>query len=73
MEGPFRVIFGGVVDESIKDGVGEGSVTDDRMPVIERQLTGQEGGTVCVAILEDLQQVPPFRIGQSAPSQNHRG
>ena len=54
----------GVVDESIKDSVGESSVADDGMPMIEGELTGDEGGPLGVAILEDLQQVASFSVSQ---------
>ena len=49
-----------VVDEAIQDGVAEGWVADNVVPMFNRDLTGDDGGGVTVAIIEDLQKVAPF-------------
>jgi hypothetical protein len=43
-----------VMDQAVEDGVGVG---DQGVPLIDRELAGDDGGAAVVAILEDLQQV----------------
>ncbi len=38
----FQVYFMGIVDQAIEDGVGNGGVSDMFMPVLDRQLTGND-------------------------------
>ena len=47
----------GVVDEPVEDGVGIGRVADDRMPFVDRDLAGEEGGAAAVAFFEDLVEI----------------
>src|SRR6516165_5111569 len=47
----------GVVDDAVEDGVGDGRFADDVVPAIDGDLTGDEGCTAAVAVLDDLQQV----------------
>src|SRR5712691_7919089 len=47
----------GVVDEAVENGVGVGGIADQRMPLVDRQLAGDEGGAAAVSVLEDLQEV----------------
>ena len=46
-----------VMDQAIEDGIGVGGITDQRVPLIDGKLAGDDGGVVAVAVLEDLQQV----------------
>jgi hypothetical protein len=41
------------VDETIEDGVSVGRVTDDVMPEIHRELTGNYGRTTTVTLFQD--------------------
>ena len=50
----------GVVNEAIQDGIAEGGVSDNVVPMFNRDLAGNEGGGAAVAIIEDLQEVAPF-------------
>ena len=34
----------GVVDQTVEDGVGDGGIADLLVPVIHRELTGDDGG-----------------------------
>lgn len=52
------------VDESIENGVGECGVTDDGMPVLKRQLAGDERSAPSISVLENFQQVPPLGVGE---------
>jgi hypothetical protein len=50
------------VYEPVEDGVGKGVVSDRIVPVLEGELTGDQGGSSTVAVLEDLQEVPPLAV-----------
>jgi len=56
----------GVVHEAVEDGVGEGWVADDLVPVLDRQLAGEERRALAVADIEQLQQVAPGGGGLAA-------
>src|SRR5437899_337189 len=45
------------MDQAVEDGVGVGGVADQRVPLIDRELAGDDGGAAAVAVLEDLQEV----------------
>ena len=47
----------GVMDQAVEHGVGVGGVTDQRVPLVDRELAGDEGGAAAVAVLEDFQEV----------------
>ena len=49
-----------VVNEAIQDGVAEGWVADNVVPMFDGDLAGDDGGGATVAIIEDLQKVAPF-------------
>ena len=40
-------------DEAVEDGIGERGVAEQVVPFLERELTGDQGRTGCVAVLED--------------------
>ena len=50
-----------VVNETVQDGVAEGWVADDVVPVFDGDLAGDDGRGATVAIIEDLEKVAPFR------------
>ena len=54
----------GVVDEAIEDGVGEGGVADGFMAVLEGELAGDQGGLTAGPVLDDLEEVAPFHLGE---------
>ncbi|MGY4230174.1 hypothetical protein ACVMIH_007535 [Bradyrhizobium sp. USDA 4503] len=45
------------MDQAIENGVGVGWVADQRVPLIDGDLAGDDGGAVTIAVLEDLQEV----------------
>ena len=49
-----------VVNEAIQDGVAEGGVADNVVPMFDGDLAGDDGGGATVAIIKDLQKVAPF-------------
>ena len=53
----FEVELVGAVHEAVEDGIGQGWVADDVMPVLDGKLAGGDGGAYAVAVLDDLEQV----------------
>ena len=47
----------GVVHDAIEDGVSDGGISDDVMPVFERQLAGDEDGPDVVTVLDDFEEI----------------
>ena len=47
----------GVVEEPVEDGVAEGGVADDIVPVVDGDLAGEQRATAGVAVVEDLEEV----------------
>ena len=54
----------GVVYEPVEDGVREGGVADDAVPVLEGKLGGDKGGAPLVTLLDDLEEVSSFLVRQ---------
>ena len=48
------------MNEAIQDGVAEGGVADNVVPMFDWDLAGDNGRGATVAIIKDLQQVAPF-------------
>ena len=69
-----QVYLMGVVDQSVEDGVGDGGIADLLVPVIHRELTGDDGGGVTVPLLDDLQKVSSFGVGHGGEPEivNHQ-
>ena len=49
--------------EPIEDGVAEGGIADDVMPVIDGKLAGNECSALSVSVLEHFEQIPAFGLG----------
>jgi len=47
----------GVVDQAVEHGIGVGGIADQRMPLVDRQLAGDDGGAPAIALLQDFQEV----------------
>ena len=47
----------GVMDQAVEDCVGQRRIPQGLMPVLDRQLTGHQGGPTIMAVFDDLQQV----------------
>ena len=47
----------GVVNETVEDRVGEGGIAERVVPVLDRELTGDQGGPGSVAVLEEFEEV----------------
>ena len=51
-----------MVYEPIEDSVAKGGVADDIVPVLDGELTGDEGCSTRVAVLEDFEEVSAFDL-----------
>ncbi len=47
----------GVVNDAIENGVGDGGIADDLLPVLEQQLAGDEDRSDVAAILDNFEEV----------------
>src|ERR1039457_3953979 len=47
----------GVVDQAIQDGIGHRGIRNNLVPLIDRELAGNEGGSLALAIIEHLQEL----------------
>jgi len=47
----------GVVDDAIENGVSVGRIADQVMPFVDRDLTGDDGGSPAVAFFEDFEEI----------------
>ena len=57
-----------VVYQAIENGIGEGRITDDLVPMFDRKLAGHHGRAAAVLILHDLQEVAPLLGGHRSES-----
>jgi hypothetical protein len=48
----------GVVEEAVADGVGEGGIADEGMPLGDGQLARQDGGAGAVPVVHQFEEVP---------------
>ena len=53
-----------MMDQPVQDGIGEGGISNDIMPVLEGELAGNEGGSPAGPVLDDFQQVSAFGLVQ---------
>jgi hypothetical protein len=56
------------VDEAIEYGVGNGGIADVSVPIVDRQLGGDDGRSTAVSIIGDLQQIAPLLCGERCQS-----
>ena len=60
------------MNEAVQDGVAEGWVADNVVPMFDGDLAGDDGGGATVAIIKDLQQVAPFGWIENRQTQSSR-
>ena len=60
------------VHEAVEDGIGDGRIDDDLVPVIDGELTGHDGRAAAVAIVDDFEQVAALLRGQRRQPQSSR-
>ena len=44
--------------EAIEDGVRDGRIADDLVPMVDRNLAGDDGRALAMAVVHNLEQVP---------------
>ena len=54
----------GVVDEPVQDGVGDCGIAERLVPLLDRQLAGDDGRAALGAVLDDLEQVGRLPAGE---------
>ncbi len=54
----------GVVDEAIEDGVGDGGIGDDLVPVLDWHLAGDDGRSALVGIVDDFEEIATLLAGE---------
>jgi len=59
----------GVMNEAIEDGITEGGVADDVMPVIDGELAGDECRALSVTVLEHFEEISAFGLGEGLESE----
>ena len=57
-----------VVDETVKNGVGDGGIGDDLVPVIDRDLAGDDGRAALMAVVDDLEEIATLVGGERSES-----
>ena len=58
-----------MVQQAVQDGVGDGGFADDGMPVFDRALAGDHGGSFLITILDDFEQVVTLGIAERSQKQ----
>ena len=46
-----------VIEEAVQDGVAEGGISDDLVPVLDRDLAGEERAAAGIAVVEHLEEI----------------
>jgi hypothetical protein len=57
----------GVVDEAIENGVGDGGIGNDLVPMLDRHLAGDDGRSALVAIIDDFEEIATLLAGEDYP------
>ena len=57
-----------VVDETVENGVGDGGIGDDLVPVIDRDLAGDDGRATLMAVVDDLEEIAALVAGERSQS-----
>ena len=57
------------MEQAVQDAVGDGGLADDGMPVFDRTLAGDDGGSFLIAVLDDFQQIIALRIIEGSQKQ----
>ena len=55
-----------IVDETVENGVSDGGVGDDLVPVIDGHLAGDDDGTTLMPVVHDLEQIAALVASRAA-------
>jgi hypothetical protein len=58
----------GVVDEAVENGVGQGRIADNFVPLVGGDLAGDDGGTAPVTVFEYLEQIDALSVCEDRQS-----
>ena len=58
-----------MVQQAVQDGIGNGGVADDGVPVFDWALAGDDGGSFPIAVLDDFEQVVALGIVKRSEEQ----
>ena len=50
------------MQQAVQDGIGNGGFADDGVPVFDRALAGDDGGSFAIAVLDDFEHVVALGI-----------
>src|ERR1700682_3126389 len=53
-----------VVDEPVEDGIGDGRIGHDVVPIFDRHLAGDDGRSALVAIVDDFEEIATLLAGE---------
>src|SRR6266567_5772405 len=53
-----------VVNEAVENGVRDGGISDDLVPVIDRHLAGDDGRSALMAVVDDFEEIAPLLAGE---------
>ncbi len=62
-----------VVEQPVEDGVAEGWIADDIVPVVDGDLAGEQRAAAGIAVVEDLKEVVPALAGEGRRAPSRRG
>jgi len=57
-----------VVDQAIEDGVGDGRIGDDLVPLLDRHLAGDHGRTALMAVIDHFEKIAALLAGERGES-----
>ena len=55
-----------VVNEAVEDGVGDGGIGDDLVPVVDRHLAGDDGRTALMAVIDHFEEIATLIAGEGS-------
>ena len=56
------------MDETVENGVGDGWVGDHLMPMVDRDLAGDDGRATLMAVVDDLKEIATLVGGERSQS-----
>ena len=56
------------MDETVENGVSDGGIGDDLVPLIDRHLACKDGGSALMPVVNDLEQIATLLAGERGES-----
>ena len=51
-----------IVNEAVETGIGQGGIADDLVPLLDRNLAGDDCGAAPITVFEDLEQIDALAL-----------